>query len=439
MLEFNKIKAQLLPLPLILGATLVNPLIGLISGFLFLAKSYVQKQSISILFILWTILILSDNGKGLAIFEAYRAVFLIVCTLFLLSNSDKKQVLDFPPVKILKFGFVAFIAFSIVVSNQNEFFAVAFQRSISYFFIGFTVFNLVLQNHIQAGEKFILITWWFVLLVLAFGLVIRLVSPDFVTFVGRYCGFFRNPNGMGIFCVLSICILGVIKENWPTLISRRFFIVTLLFLVTSIISSGSRTALLSGLLFLGLLSTNKRLGFWTQFVLIGGVGLFFSNFTGQLTQYIIQFGMEDYFRLETLEDLSGRGVAWEFAVNNLDGYNWFGKGLGYTEQIFKDNRLELSMLGHEGNAHNSYLTLWLDVGLLGLLAYLVSLVLFIGEMAKKNKAAGAGFLTILVAINFESWLASSINAFTIGFVIFLGLSLISYLRQATPNNHKPFA
>ena len=49
--------------------------------------------------------------------------------------------------------------------------------------------------------------------------------------------------------------------------------------------------------------------------------------------------------------------------------------MGATELLYKENYQLLSRLGHQGNAHNSFLTIWYDTGIIGLLGFITGLLL----------------------------------------------------------------
>ena len=72
----------------------------------------------------------------------------------------------------------------------------------------------------------------------------------------------------------------------------------------------------------------------------------------------------------------------------------------------------LSQLGHQGNAHNSYLTLTLDTGIIGIILFLIGLVRTMVVSAGNFFYALPVFYAALFSANFESWLAASLNPFT---------------------------
>jgi O-antigen ligase len=100
-----------------------------------------------------------------------------------------------------------------------------------------------------------------------------------------------------------------------------------------------------------------------------------------------------------------------------------GKGFFYTEYLFKKYFEILSTQGHQGNAHNSYLTFWLDTGLIGLIMYVVAFFSSFISAARKSYYAIPLLYAIVFSANFESWLTSSLNPFTIQVWIMLTILL----------------
>lgn len=82
------------------------------------------------------------------------------------------------------------------------------------------------------------------------------------------------------------------------------------------------------------------------------------------------------------------------------------------------------MLGHQGAAHNSYLTFWLDTGLIGLILYLLGLFFTFVKASFSNKYAFPVLYAVLFSNNYESWLTASLNPFTIQLLFILTVILI---------------
>ena len=79
-------------------------------------------------------------------------------------------------------------------------------------------------------------------------------------------------------------------------------------------------------------------------------------------------------------------------------------------------------MGHEGNAHNSYLTICFDTGFLGLLSFLYFIIM--NFLNSNNFIKNFPILVgLLLSALFESWMSASLNPFTI--LLMLIIALIS--------------
>ena len=133
-------------------------------------------------------------------------------------------------------------------------------------------------------------------------------------------------------------------------------------------------------------------------------------------------GLDNYFRKDTLLEGSGRVIAWSFAWQEIQSSSssfTFGKGFNYTETLFKDNFHLLSRRGHLGNAHQSFLTFWLDTGLIGVVLYFVGLIVTFIKAGKNSVLAWPIFYALIFSVSFESWLTASLNPFTIILIMIL--------------------
>ena len=73
----------------------------------------------------------------------------------------------------------------------------------------------------------------------------------------------------------------------------------------------------------------------------------------------------------------------------------------------------LERMGHQGGVHNSYLSMWFNVGIVGLLIYFRSFVLLFIKAAKLLPISTAVMFSVLFSVMYESWLVGSLNPYTI--------------------------
>ena len=65
------------------------------------------------------------------------------------------------------------------------------------------------------------------------------------------------------------------------------------------------------------------------------------------------FQLDNYFRVDSIEEGSGRKVAWVFGWLQIQNYFFIGGGFGHDENVFRPNYYWLEKLGHNGGVHNS--------------------------------------------------------------------------------------
>jgi len=129
-------------------------------------------------------------------------------------------------------------------------------------------------------------------------------------------------------------------------------------------------------------------------------------------------------RAQTLEEGSGRLVAFEFAWAEIIENPFFGKGFSYDHYWFieVEENLELLLaLNHQGNTHNSFLSILMNTGFLGFATFLLGWGSFISKAIKKSPYGFFVLLIILFSANIEAWLSASLNPFVIILIIILTL------------------
>jgi O-antigen ligase len=367
-----------------------------------------------------TMLILSDSRIPMMSFAATAKIAAtVILVVYVLRNMKDMKNSD---NQIFKF-FLPFLLFGVLASFWSPNIMTAFQKSMSYSFIYFAI-PLTYLSADEQNENLSkdLINWLTV--ILGVGLIMYVVNPDFATLVGRYRGLLGNPNGMGILLTVTAPLYLLLKQRDPELFQNKWR--EYLFLgifILSLILTGSRTSLFAILMFIGFI----RLRFLSNSVtlivfLILIVGYeFLLNSLPLIAQSL---GIEEYLRLDTLEEGSGRFIAWNFAWEQIQDVFFAGGGFGYTEKVFNDHFSYLSILGHQGNSHNSYLTLWLDTGIIGLLLLIISLIRSIIRGLQTSVYVLPVLYCVLFSANFESWYAASLNPFTSIFLISLTMLLV---------------
>ncbi len=350
-------------------------------------------------------------------------IFYLICIIYFLkkfsSFSSYKYIYIIP--------FLSFVVLSLIFGNVNF---LIFQKSISYVFL--FVFSIPLIQNLITKENIIMlkVLIYSFISILIFGMVLYFMDFEVTILNGRFRSLFGNPNGLGISLVLMFFIFQLAKTKYENLFNNNESIVIVSLLLFNLILCQSRSGILSILIFYAfnfLLNYSTILAVISVLISIVLYGFISFNFIG----FIKMLNLENYVRLETLENASGRYIAWDFILERLNFQTFFfGNGLGSTELLFKQNYSILSKLGHEGNAHNSFLTIWYDTGFTGLLSFLFFLIM---SFFKSNNFLNnlPILIGILISAFFESWMSASLNPFTILLLVLITIIGSDYYKIST--------
>ncbi|NQY08974.1 MAG: O-antigen ligase family protein [Flavobacteriales bacterium] len=315
--------------------------------------------------------------------------------------------------------FIPFILWSFFVIIYSPTPVIAFQKTLSYAIILFCVPLFMLEMGAKRVVFFRRLIFFF-MAVLFIGLVLRVIGMDVVVLAGRYRGLMGNPNGLGILLLCQFLLVEVIRYVNPKVLKRNEYYVFITVVILSLLLCRSRSAMLVFIVYFILGWIYKRS---VSFGVIASVVLYL--FTIVLIDYIsviiIELGLEKYMRLKRLNEGSGRIVAWDFAFQKIQDNFYTGRGFNYTIHMFRQNRPLLLKLNHQGNAHNSFLTFWLNTGLIGLSLFFYGLFRMLKRGAKKSPLMLPVFSCFMISATFESWLTASLNPFTIIFFITMTL------------------
>lgn len=357
-----------------------------------------QEMFIGLLFIL----ILSDSHEDrLSFAKNVKIIYVLILSIYLLF--DRKS---FSPYNTFYKIFAPFFFISFICIFFSETIAVCLQKTVSYFFMFLIIPNYVTKLYNERGIVFFRDLIFFGALMLLIGFAFLFVLDD--ENIGRFKGVFGNPNGLGLFCFLFFALHYTLNKTFENFCSTRENQIVYTLIILSIVMSSSRNSLLSVFIlmlfpfffrksfFLGITST-------IVFVFMGSILL------AEIPFIINAMGLGSYFRLNTADELSGRTIAWTFAWKQIQ-YNFFiGKGFVYDEYIMAKNFRMLEALGHQGGVHNSFLSLWLDFGLVGVLLYCRSFFLTFIRASRINKLAFPVMYAVLFSATFEGLFIGSLN------------------------------
>lgn len=364
-------------------------------------------------------LVLSDSHPIVVPLEVMKtAKYTYIVALALIVFNDQERMKPLARIFPLFLPFFIYAFFPIIRSPSP---ISSIEKTMSYALLFLVVPNLVLFNFRRSGWSFFRDLIWFIVLIITSQQLLRFMVPNSWIFVEeRFRGYFGNPNGLAVFVYLTFVLFVVVNHLRSDLFSRwaKVFIYGLL--TYYIITCGARTSLMSTLMFLLFIQFFRISTFLgiISFVAFIGIGEIISS---NLPAIISAFGLQEYLRVDTIADGSGRYMAWNFAWQQINekGFFFFGGGFDNEYWLMYNARHYLSRLGHQGGVHNSYLAFWLNTGIVGLVLYLRGFVLVFIKATKATPIAMAIMFSVLFSILYESWLAGSLNPYTIMLLIIL--------------------
>lgn len=333
---------------------------------------------------------------------------------------------SFKPYPLVFLYFIPFIIIAIIGLTDSINLQVGIQKSISFILMYLTVPFFVVYLHRKDGERFWKALITFIIGMLTIGIVLRFVAPDIAMKVGRFKGLLGNPNGLGVFLNLTFILWMIVRKFKMADFTKKENAYILFVLLLSVIWTGSRNGMMSMFLFYVMFKL-IQINWFFALVVLGAILTFNDQMFDVFIGVISFFGLEEFFRIDSIEEGSGRIVAWQFAWLKIQDFFFVGGGFGHDEHIMRPNYYWLSRLGHQGGVHNSYLSLWMDTGILGILAYFGAIIAIIGRVMRDNYIPIAVFTSLAFNIYFESWLVASLNPFTIIYLTIITI-LLSNLK-----------
>tara|TARA_B110001450_G_scaffold71199_1_gene67496 strand:+ start:12282 stop:13556 length:1275 start_codon:yes stop_codon:yes gene_type:complete len=390
--------------------------ISIISVFLSFFFLIYKDLKIFIFLLFYMILVISDSRLSILSFATtikpfIAILFFFYCIIFHAKSSNKDSISNL-------FFFTPFVFFVLVSFFIGGFNITLFQKSISFILL-FTFTPYFINFLFFQNNKTYLKTLVYLLVSFLFlGLIMNFLNKDLVIINDRFRGLFGNPNGLAISALLSLFFFNHIRTIYKNIFSKNEVYFVIIILILNIVLSESRSCILSLLIYYSFILLLKY-SFQIAIVFSSFILIAYGFLAINPLEFVKVLGLESFIRLETIENASGRYIAWNFLINHFDYKNiFFGNGIGSTEILFKNNYSLLSSLGHQGNAHNSFLTILYDTGLLGL----ISFIFFIFYNAYKSNNAVLTIpiiLGVFISALYESWLSASLNPFTIIFLLII--------------------
>ena len=403
------------------GGVVVAGLICL--PLLFMAKTNVKIETLFIFFVV--IYFFADNFSGVLSFAQNLRFVILGIGLVVLQ-----------PLKLFKYNLAFYILpFSIVATlitfSLSPLGLEATVRGVSYFLVALVVFKCVQLLVEHNAKRFYDLLLTVLALYFSFNFVVLFMpflGENYIA--GRFAGLMGNPNGLGMVAMFSYALIDILRAKNNTSFNRSFFSVFKVALIVLVVLTASRTALFSIFLYEACIRLLKH-KIILAVVLLLMLFVYMISASISLEAVVSSLGLSEYLRVDTLEDASGRTEVWGVALEEIKNQPWLGKGilydnyfiLDYGERYFGEYRAR-----HWYGIWNSYLSLLLNVGIIGVLAF--SLFWYKMYALSRMKIVRFAFLMLcLFSAISESWMAASMNAFTP--LVFLCWSLLIY--QSKPN------
>lgn len=370
---------------------------------------------------------LSDNRHAEFNFAVISKdiILLTVCSLVLINPKN------FPNKSKLAYVFMPFFVLAFLISLKNPAPWHSFQKTLSFFMmLTFVPTYFIRQLNVE-GPVFLRKVISIGTLLNLTGLAMIVIFERDWTFIegGRYNGLLGNPNGIGIWSTVFFLLVAVSLHHYPGLLNKQEKYIVYGSILLSVLLSGSRNCIFSIGIYL-FFSRFYRISPWIGFAMVIGLAVIFQIINENLPFILRGLGLEQYFRLDTLREGSGRLVAWGFAWTEINKDNFmFGRGFAFEEWLFFINQEWLNYLGHQGGVHNTYLAIWLNTGIVGLVLYLIGFFSNFIKAARNSPVAFPVMFAILFSITFESWFQASLNPFTI--VALLVITIMQYAQPAS--------
>lgn len=221
----------------------------------------------------------------------------------------------------------------------------------------------------------------------------------------RFFGPFESPNYLAMFLVPSFFIsLSLAQKVKIPHFTRNLFFLSLALPLIALHFSGSRAGLLA--LFFGSLvylnyryvntqkSSDRKPFFWGAFILlfitINSAYLFFAS------RFFKPEGSGDKIRVEI----------YQYSIEMVKDNFLSGVGLGnFINQITRlsegNTAFQVFALPFALHSHNLFMTLWLNIGLFGLLAFILIIAKFYSDALKTNSPMRAVIMAAMTAILFH--------------------------------------
>lgn len=379
------------------------------SFFLLLTVMFTKNHILEILLVLLLFtFFLADSYNGFFAFaQNFRYVMLGVSLFFLaryklIEKSDANFMLPFT---------ITALIITVLFSPLG---ILAVLRAVAFWLVCLVIFKFIKilsQRNRKQITELLLLTITLYVFVNIFFLIFPVIS---VFQLGRFKGLAGNPNGLALLSIFLFALVEYISETNITVFKKQFFLFLKIILVVIVLLTGSRTSLFSLLIFIALINFYDK----TLLLIIALTGILLSYLlvtVDNIQSFLNYFGLSDFLRVNSLSDASGRTDVWPVVWNEVKKNIWFGNGIMYDNFFLADYvKKYIGQVGAArqwGGVWSSYLSLLLNVGVIGFVMYLFFWIRIYFKSHHKKIALPFIVMCFLCGVT-ESWMAASMNPFT---------------------------
>jgi len=205
---------------------------------------------------------------------------------------------------------------------------------------------------------------------------------------------FLHPNTIGNqMALISLCTIYLAMQPWGRIAERRIYILISAVLLFALLSSLSKTSIISLLLAVIIYLVRSKISVQKKINLVLLAGGVIAISSAALSRYLDQY-LNEQQGGEALETASGRTQVWEMAWEMIQE----NPILGYGYQSFRDVAEQIIAL-RLVHPHNEWLNIWFNLGgvglVLGVLTY-INFYLHLRGAAKARLPQEALGLALLV-------------------------------------------
>ncbi len=317
--------------------------------------------------------------------------------------------------------------------------ALTINRSATFLLLYLSVFWVIYPtvDSEEKAEEIINVILYATSIPFFFSLIILLSSFSSFLLIGRFRGYFDNPNTIGSISAM-LCPLLIWKAIDKKSTFGKIFLAVML---PTLFLSGSRSGLLGALLGSLFYFFNTKKEYRIPVTLIGAIIIVLILTLGGIGERVIdstssylRLGTEETKSEEALKDLSsGRTENWDKMILLLREKPLLGYGYGTEDMLL--NYYNISVASTGKTAHNAFLGIAVQMGIPGFLLFFSPLI-YILLMPIKTKEKTTYCITGmviggLVSGLFESWMYSVGSAFAFSF--WIGIAILLRLKKEEEN------